>query len=1048
MPREHRSRSPVMRRLIAGVSTALLSLTAWALAPTVPAAAAGGPVTTTTSATLTFATKDQGMWGPGTPTALGSGNVNLFTPITWNQSASASNIVSLQVDKNLDVDSTNGGDTDGDAGNDNDQSCTLWNNDWNGSIQEDGEINGQDNDNDVSSDGQTCVDSNADIDYINVDTDGDGGNDNDEVATQWGGSISGQTSGDIGMQMALQNIAGGTVSVNYPVAVTQSVTAPGNYVKPGDQVTFASSWHAQSGASLTTTAATGAAGLDGTFGFSATAGGQICVSACSNDTVLGVTVPDKSYTVLSPVGTSGSVSAPGVTGTVTAPSFGVASSNLTGNTLTASGTAPIWRLNVSLGGMVQALSGIPLSASASLAGVDFGYTILSGNANPTYSAAQTLTFSPTLMETLTFSTPVTFTAYDTGGGVYSTGTSATVTFPAGGKAEITVPSLSSGSLTYSTAYALSGTDFTNNSSVQGSVAASLSALSLNANFTNAGGFNLGPAYQTSSTGSYNVPLYGDKSPFGLTSPSWTLGGFPAVPGGTGALPVDSTPPVTTASVAGPLGNGGWYTGPATVTLNATDSGSGVAATYYSVDGGPAQTYGVPFTISANGTHSVDYYSVDNAGNVETTQTSTVKIDSTPPTTSGGVSGPGSNGWYRNAVLTLTAQDNVGGSGIASTTYNLMPGGAVQTYTGPVSFSNDGAYTVAYGSTDVAGNAETRHLISFKVDSTPPSTTASVAGTPGDGGWYVSPVTVTLNATDNPGGSGVAGTLYSVDGGAPQPYVVPFTISQNGSHLVVFYSSDLAGNAEAPQQLAVRIDQTPPTTTAAVSGTMGTNGWYKAGTPVVLTLSATDNANGSGVASTTYAVNGGPLQNYTAPVTFTDGVYTVAYGSMDAAGNVETTKTVSFKVDQTPPVVTYTGNTGTYTIDQTVDITCTASDNLSGVATDTCSNLDIPAYQLSLGSHTLSATATDNAGNTGSGATTFTVSVTYASLCGLTTQFVSKSGVAGSLCSKLDAASAAGNAKTAANILSAYEHELSAQSGKSISATDVSILDSYVTALEN
>jgi hypothetical protein len=335
-----------------------------------------------------------------------------------------------------------------------------------------------------------------------------------------------------------------------------------------------------------------------------------------------------------------------------------------------------------------------------------------------------------------------------------------------------------------------------------------------------------------------------------------------------------------------------------------------------------------------------------------------------------------------------------------------------------------------------------------VDSTPPSTTASFAGTAGNGGWYVSPVTVTLNAVDNAGGSGVAGTWYSIDGGGLESYVAPFTISQNGTHAITFYSSDLAGNTEASVRVKVRIDQTPPNTTATISGTPGTNGWYKAGQPVVLTLSATDNQNGSGIASTRYAVNGGAWQNYTGPVTFTDGVYTVAYGSADVAGNVEATKTVMFKVDQTPPVVTYTGNTGTYTINQTVDITCAAADNLSGVAFDTCSNLDVPAYQLLLGSHTLSASATDNAGNTGSGATTFTVSVTYASLCSLTTRFVTKGGVAKSLCSKLDAAAAAARAKTAANILSAYEHALRAQSGKSISAPDVAILDGYVTALEN
>ncbi|TMH55770.1 MAG: hypothetical protein E6H53_16340 [Betaproteobacteria bacterium] len=97
------------------------------------------------------------------------------------------------------------------------------------------------------------------------------------------------------------------------------------------------------------------------------------------------------------------------------------------------------------------------------------------------------------------------------------------------------------------------------------------------------------------------------------------------------------------------------------------------------------------------------------------------------------------------------------------------------------------------------------------------------------------------------------------------------------------------------------DTTPPVTTATLAGTLGSNGWYKAGQPVRLTLSATD--AGSGVASTSYAVNGGAKQTYGAPVSFTDGIYTVTYGSVDRAGNVETPKALSFKVDQTAPKFT-------------------------------------------------------------------------------------------------------------------------------------------------
>lgn len=240
--------------------------------------------------------------------------------------------------------------------------------------------------------------------------------------------------------------------------------------------------------------------------------------------------------------------------------------------------------------------------------------------------------------------------------------------------------------------------------------------------------------------------------------------------------------------------------------------------------------------------------------------------------------------------------------------------------------------------------------------------------------------------------------------------------------------------------AIPLDQNPPVTTASAP-----SGWQNQDVTVILT--ATDDV--SGVAATYYEVNGGAAQQGTSISINTDGVHSIAFWSVDNAGNVEVKQSVTVQVDKTVPTITYSGNAGSYTVDQAVAITCAASDNLSGVASDTCQDLSGPAYTFALGANSYSASATDNAGNLGEGSTSFTVSVTYDSLCNLTKQFSSKADVASALCAKLDAAEASaerGNAKSAAGQIEAYLNQVKAQSGKALTAEQAAILAGLAGAL--
>jgi len=93
------------------------------------------------------------------------------------------------------------------------------------------------------------------------------------------------------------------------------------------------------------------------------------------------------------------------------------------------------------------------------------------------------------------------------------------------------------------------------------------------------------------------------------------------------------------------------------------------------------------------------------------------------------------------------------------------------------------------------------------DEQPPVTAIDILGTLGGGGWYISPVTVYLNATDD--GSGVNHTYYKMESGSWQVYAGPFSVSDNGNQTLEYYSVDFSGNEESHRTTYVMIDSEDP-----------------------------------------------------------------------------------------------------------------------------------------------------------------------------------------------------------------------------------------------
>jgi hypothetical protein len=213
---------------------------------------------------------------------------------------------------------------------------------------------------------------------------------------------------------------------------------------------------------------------------------------------------------------------------------------------------------------------------------------------------------------------------------------------------------------------------------------------------------------------------------------------------------DTTPPVIFPNISGTLGNNGWYMSNVTVSWNASDPESGIAA---SSGCNPttltADTAGVTLTCGAT-----------NGVGLTSSMPVTIKIDKTPPSITGArTPGPNANGW-NNTPVTVSFQCSDGLSGLA-------PGSPRP----PTVLSAEGTGQFVTGTCqDLAGNTASATVGALNIDLTPPTVTcvASPSGLWPPNNLLV-PISVAVNVTDalsGPGGfSLLSATSSEPDSGA-------------------------------------------------------------------------------------------------------------------------------------------------------------------------------------------------------------------------------------------------------------------------------------------
>jgi endonuclease/exonuclease/phosphatase family metal-dependent hydrolase len=247
--------------------------------------------------------------------------------------------------------------------------------------------------------------------------------------------------------------------------------------------------------------------------------------------------------------------------------------------------------------------------------------------------------------------------------------------------------------------------------------------------------------------------------------------------------------------------------------------------------------------------------------------------------------------------------------------------------------------------------------------------------------------------------------------------------------IVHVNSEFIDQASDHDPQLVQLTMPAPTISASASPAANAAGWNN--TPVTVSFTCVDPLSA--------IVGGCP-----APVTLgTEGADQSVSRTVTTEGGLSLSAGVAnIDIDLTNPTVTYTGGKASYQVDEQVSITCTAADTLSGIASTTCANVSGPAYSFGVGSHTFSATATDRAGNSGSGSVTFTVGVTYTSLCNLSQRFADSRAVGTALCALLRLAEVA-DANHSHLIkrlsLQAYVLLVRAQTGRTLTAAEAATL---------
>jgi len=265
-------------------------------------------------------------------------------------------------------------------------------------------------------------------------------------------------------------------------------------------------------------------------------------------------------------------------------------------------------------------------------------------------------------------------------------------------------------------------------------------------------------------------------------------------------------------------DGVWQNSDQTIMLTESDPvpSSGISSTQYCIDTTdtciPSINYVSPVTITAGGISYFRYRSTDNAGNVQSIVSRTVKIDKTAFSVDAGTDKT------TNSIFTQDATVTASLSGISSYSWTKISGPGNIIFGSPAAedttiwADTDGTYVIRLTVTDNAGNTVSDEM-TLVWDIVDPTTSDDYAS---DNIWVTADQTITLTPTDPAPSSGISSTKYCIDTTdtciPSTDYTIPVPISPEGINYFRYHSADNAGNTQNIVSRTVKIDKGPPSIT--------------------------------------------------------------------------------------------------------------------------------------------------------------------------------------------------------------------------------------------